>query len=1034
MGSHRKALVRLLALVAGIGATAAIAVGLATGGDALPGTSGAGVPATPTGYQDDCVASLGTERVMGLAVQPPADADGIRPFLGTWAYDTPGATSTHGASDPRRITVPSVSVQDGKARFDWQANLPVDLVIVTSGKDTWSYDYRTYDWGGHPATGPFGDTGVVAPDAFITSIAFCTLEKVRVELSAATAFTRAYDWKVVNAVAPSATPAETDFAKDVTLALATGGAGTATWKVVATRTGQHDEGFEVSGTVTVLDASSSDANLAAELTGLPTAVFTAPCAGGSFPLAHGTAITCPYTATVATGDGISATATIRAVDVDRGFLGNTSAAVTAGFTSPTSERHRSVRWTDDNGQSKSGITASDDAVTYRDDRQCDRAKGTHPVEVRLVAEDDDAVLSKDIARLEVTCSASAQPLRITASGRLTWKRVTTWSIAQVPVPASHALTGSQRGTSEWRIDVEKTGIDDYYLVTGTIDIASSNQAAVAGVKVAKPFPAATVRCALGNETPVEAESYDIPAGATLHCETSGPVDSAADGSATVTVTAGNDGTGAKSVLKWWGLPAPNGGEVNTKVTVEVPRAGEIWTVTDSTDGDRTLPETFPCRNARIVNPAGLLGDDPSTEAIETDFLLGVAAPAVTTTCTDDSTPTSPRIDLGIRITAPTQLPQDATGQTPIDYTLRFGNNGPHAAQNVVVTGTAPAGLTYTTIKQQPTQGSCTIVDGGRGIRCSLGTFLVRQGSTAVVGALTSVTGTVTNAVAVSGEGGAETNTANNTAQAQTLVVGPATPPTAKPPTKRTIDVAVVHRGPAKVRLSKPGVAKTFLYLYAYRNTGPSASIGTVSVADAPKGLRFVDVPLQPVRGICKVLLHGKRLVCWFGTVARSTVLRVNVIAAVSKPGTYTTTVAIRGHGGKDTDTSNNVHQTSIEAEAPPARPVVQPKPKPKPKPAPRPPVLCVAVGASLDAIPRGTRVAVTLRAATSDRKPLAGARLRILGPGIAKTVVTGADGSVATTLLAANGGIVTVETVGRKNCPPARIGVLVPKPQPTVTG
>ena len=76
--------------------------------------------------------------------------------------------------------------------FDWSANMPVDFVVVKASTTSLVYDYRNYDWGGHPATGPWGDTEPCEPQGLDLHVLFCTLKKLRVEKTAAASYKRTY--------------------------------------------------------------------------------------------------------------------------------------------------------------------------------------------------------------------------------------------------------------------------------------------------------------------------------------------------------------------------------------------------------------------------------------------------------------------------------------------------------------------------------------------------------------------------------------------------------------------------------------------------------------------------------------------------------------------------------------------------------------------------------------------------------------------------------------------------------------------------
>jgi hypothetical protein len=112
-------------------------------------------------------------------------------------------------------------------------------------------------------------------------------------------------------------------------------------------------------------------------------------------------------------------------------------------------------------------------------------------------------------------------------------------------------------------------------------------------------------------------------------------------------------------------------------------------------------------------------------------------------------------------------------------------------------------------------------------------------------------------------------------------------------------------------------------------------------------------------------------------------------------------------------------------------PVAKPKPKPTPKPA-KAPAVCTIVTVTQKAIPAGKKAKVTIRL-TAAGKPVAGARVRLVGPGINRVVKTGKNGVASVSVNAKQAGIVTVTVVGKKSCSSTRLGV-VGTFEPPVTG
>ena len=135
-----------------------------------------------------------------------------------------------------------------------------------------------------------------------------------------------------------------------------------------------------------------------------------------------------------------------------------------------------------------------------------------------------------------------------------------------------------------------------------------------------------------------------------------------------------------------------------------------------------------------------------------------------------------------------QVLKDATpqvqlvnGQADIAYTILVRNNGPNQAHNVVLSDAAPSGVTFVAVTQQPAGGSCSITAGAL-LQCTLGTLGPGVERTISVSARVTQTGTYVNSATGTGDG-KDTNGANNTDDASTLVTAPVTPPTTTPKPK-----------------------------------------------------------------------------------------------------------------------------------------------------------------------------------------------------------------------------------------------------------
>ena len=111
------------------------------------------------------------------------------------------------------------------------------------------------------------------------------------------------------------------------------------------------------------------------------------------------------------------------------------------------------------------------------------------------------------------------------------------------------------------------------------------------------------------------------------------------------------------------------------------------------------------------------------------------------------------------------------GQGNITWTMVVTNHGPDADTGVKISDPMPAGNTY--VSSTTSQGTCT---GGAILSCSIGPMAAGASVTITLVTTPSTTGNQVNTVTAVGDR-PETDTANNTASATVLVVGPHTPPT-----------------------------------------------------------------------------------------------------------------------------------------------------------------------------------------------------------------------------------------------------------------
>ena len=105
-------------------------------------------------------------------------------------------------------------------------------------------------------------------------------------------------------------------------------------------------------------------------------------------------------------------------------------------------------------------------------------------------------------------------------------------------------------------------------------------------------------------------------------------------------------------------------------------------------------------------------------------------------------------------------------------------------------------------------------------------------------------------------------------------------------------------------------------------------------------------------------------------------------------------------------------------------------PKPKPKPAPQ---ICSTSWRLPKTLKANGKAQTIKLKVTKGTKGVTGAKIKVSGPGISKTVRTGKNGLVAVSIKPAKPGIIKVEVVGAKACNTQRLGVIGVF-EPPVTG
>ena len=243
----------------------------------------------------------------------------------------------------------------------------------------------------------------------------------------------------------------------------------------------------------------------------------------------------------------------------------------------------------------------------------------------------------------------------------------------------------------------------------------------------------------------------------------------------------------------------------------------------------------------------------------------------------------------------------------------------------------------------------------------------------------------------------------------------ATPP---PPYVPHSDVTVTKTATPAVQLPQGGGTAPITYNLAAKNNGPDAA-QNVHVSDAaPADVTFVSATTG--KGTCTTTAQA--VDCTISSLAVGESVPITINATVSATGTKTNVVVISNTTPPDTNPNNNTASASTVVTAP----VTPPTPKPQPE-------ICELLTVTpkvLKANGKAQKISVKV---TKGKKPVAGAKVKITGPGIDKTVKTGKNGKVTVTVKPGKPGIIRVAIQGAKTCNTQRIGV-VGVYEPPVTG
>jgi uncharacterized repeat protein (TIGR01451 family) len=210
----------------------------------------------------------------------------------------------------------------------------------------------------------------------------------------------------------------------------------------------------------------------------------------------------------------------------------------------------------------------------------------------------------------------------------------------------------------------------------------------------------------------------------------------------------------------------------------------------------------------------------------------------------------------------TDSPDPAFVGGTLTYTITVSNFGTATAENVVLTDTLPATVTFLS-----SSVPCTLGPGNL-LTCNLGTLPPLNTATVTIQVRPNAPGTIVNAVSVVGT---NTNTATDTEA--TLVILAA-------------DLAVTKTANAQAQVNQG-----LTYTVTVTNNGPSTATGVTLVDTLPANVRVVSV--TPSLGVCSLV--GGTLICVIGTLPPGATATVTILVVPLTPGPVTNTATVSGN-------------------------------------------------------------------------------------------------------------------------------------------
>ncbi|MCC7201161.1 MAG: DUF11 domain-containing protein [Nitrospirae bacterium] len=233
----------------------------------------------------------------------------------------------------------------------------------------------------------------------------------------------------------------------------------------------------------------------------------------------------------------------------------------------------------------------------------------------------------------------------------------------------------------------------------------------------------------------------------------------------------------------------------------------------------------------------------------------------------------------------TDSPDPVNVGQSLTYILNITNNGPTQANNVIVTDTLPAGVTF--VSAVPTQGSCS---GTGTVTCNLGSIANGANATVTIVVNPTITGTIYNSASVS-SAEYDYDKSNNTASKVPTTVN-------LPPVVPVADLSI-----SKIDSPDPVmVGDSLLYTITVTNNGPDGATGVKVTDTLPVGVSMSSA--IPSQGTCS---GTDTVTCDLGSLGSGASATVLITVTPSSTGTIYNSATVTG-SENDPDISNNTTQ------------------------------------------------------------------------------------------------------------------------------